>query len=262
MSKFPSAAGIPLTLATRASCGLLASGSIAKTVQLSAPPWRSARSPSVQDGRPSTPAFCPGTASGAALGTLLGDVAAGPPPRVWRPTCGSELPLVSFPPPQALPFLTDLSGAASRRSFGTWQAGGQLGVSHVVAAAHTPEEPDRRVRRRDAGRTRPGLGGPATAPEDLLPTEPGWRAEAAQLRAVAGRSGSLAVAAGIASAKVTGGVLGTAVRTANTNPWAERTTPPASSRKPTDPHNAFPESLPDWAPAPARTGRGPPPTLF
>lgn len=151
-------------------------------------------------------------------------------------------------PPKALPFLTHLSGAASQRSFGTWQAGGQLGVSHVVAAAHTPEEPDRRVRRRDAGRTRPGLGGPATAqargdrsgpPDDLLPMEPGWRAEAAQLRAVAGRSGSLAVAAAIVSAKVTGGVLGTAVRTANTNPRGERTTPPASSRKPTDPYTRF-----------------------
>lgn len=102
--------------------------------------------------------------------------------------------------------------------------------------------------------TRGGLGRasgvPRRPPDDLLPTEPGWRAEAAQLRAVAGRSGSLAVAAGIASAKVTGGVLGTAVRTANTNPWAERTTPPASSRKPTDPHTRFPRIT-------AGTGRRP-----
>lgn len=88
-------------------------------------------------------------------------------------------------------------------------------------------------------RRRRRRAGTAAAPDDLLPTEPGWRAEVAQLRAVAGRSGSLAVAAAIASTKMTGGVLGTAVRTANTNPWGERTTPNASSRKPTDPHTRF-----------------------
>lgn len=117
--------------------------------------------------------------------------------------------------------------------------------------------------------TRGGLGrasgGPATAQErgdrscprdDLLSTEPGRRAEAAQLRAVAGRSGSLAVAVAIASAKVTGGVLGTPVRTANTNPWGEITTPPASSQKPTDQHTRFSRIAAGLGAGPSEDGEG------
>lgn len=94
------------------------------------------------------------------------------------------------------------------------------------------------------------------APDNLLATEPGRRAEAAQLRAVAGRSGSLAVAAAIASAKVTGGVLGTAVRTANTNPWGEITSLPASSQKPADQHTGFSRIAARLGAGPSEDGEG------
>lgn len=83
------------------------------------------------------------------------------------------------------------------------------------------------------------------APDNLLPTEPGRRAEAAQLRAVAGRSG-----------KVTGGVLGTAVRTANTNPWGEITSLPASSQKPADQHTGFSRIAARLGAGPSEDGEG------
>lgn len=128
---------------------------------------------------------------------------------------------------------------AGRRAAGSVPCGGR--GSHPGGAGSARAEKGRGADSAGPRGSRDGTGarGPQRPPDDLLPTEPGWRAEAAQLRAVAGRSGSLAVAAAIASAKVTGGVLGTAVRTANTNPRGERTTPPASSRKPTDPYTRF-----------------------